>query len=197
MKLKIKDNQFASLTVNYTNNAKLHIDSIPVSTLVDWYPLSNAYEYKASNDFGYIELKRLRSSLPMSYGLTHRTLYKCETVKCKLGLWYNEKIKEDNEKIIEKAKLYGLPTIDEPFTSKDVKQGFSDLGVIFQTLKTISTNEYLKDKTIEEINTFSKKSEDYQLNEVLKYSTTLVDDTYSDLSQIYNMLLLMKKIVSI
>ncbi|BCK59816.1 hypothetical protein [Staphylococcus phage vB_SauH_DELF3] len=188
MRLKIKANQLTSLTVRETNNAKLHIDNIPVSTLIDWYPLSNTYDSKASNDYGYIAIKNVRYSLPVSPKLTHQNQYKCETVLCTLGLCYNEKMTEDNGKMFLSAKLYGLCTIDEPYTSKDVKQDFINLGVHFQYRPRISSNEYLKAKRIEEINTFSKKSEDYQSNEVLKYTTTLGDDDHSDLSKIYNML---------
>ncbi|MGI4156910.1 hypothetical protein ACR2U3_27020, partial [Klebsiella pneumoniae] len=144
----------------------------------------------------YLELKRLRSTLPSSYGLddNNQDIIRDNNHRCKIGYWYNPAVRKDNLKIIEKAKQYGLPIITEEYDANTVEQGFRDIGVIFQSLKTIVVTRYLEGKTEEELRIFNMKSEESQLNEALKESDFSVDLTYSDLGQIYNMLLLMKKI---
>lgn len=196
MKLRILDKEKATLNVFHRNREHKTIDNVPTANLIDWYPLSNAYEYKLSRNEEYLELKRLRSTLPPSYGIEQNSadIIKDNNHRCKLGYWYNPAVREDNLKIVDKAKQYGLPIITEPYDTKVVEQGFRDIGVIFHSLKTIVVNRYLEGKTEEELRVFYMKSEESQLNEALKDSDFSVDLTYSDLGQIYNMLLLMKKI---
>lgn len=196
MKLKILDKNKGTLNVFHYNKERKTLDDVPLFNLIDWYPLSNAYEYKLSKNEEYLELKRLRSTLPASYDLMYNNydIIKDNNHRCKIGYWYNPAVRKDNLKIVEKAKQYGLPVITEPFDINLVEQGFRDIGIIFQSLKTIVVNRYLEGKTEEEVQTFNQKPEDTQLNEALKESDYSVDLTYSELGQIYNMLLLMKKI---
>lgn len=196
MKLKILDKDNGTLNVFHRNKEHKTIDNVPTANLIDWYPLSNAYEYKLSRNGEYLELKRLRSTLPTSYELetNNQSIIRDNNHRCKIGYWYNPAVRKDNLKIIDKAKQYGLPVITEEYDSNIVEQGFKDLGVIFQSLKTIVVTRYLEGKTEEELRIFNMKSEESQLNEALKESDFSVDLTYSDLGQIYNMLLLMKKI---
>lgn len=196
MKLYIESKEEATLNVFYKNGEFIDVEGVPLYNLVDWYPFSNAYEYKISNDKKYLELKRLRSTLPTSYGVKNNDKegIKEDVRRCKIGNWYNLEVKEENLKIVDKAKKYGLPTITEPFDINIVEAGFRDLGVIFQSLKTIVVDRYLEGKTEEQLRLFYLKTEESQLNEALKESDFSVDITYSDLGQIYNMLLLMKKI---
>ena len=195
MKIRIKNENEGELDVFYKDkqNRKL---IFPVETLMNWYPLSNAYEYKLSRHQDFLILKRMRSTLPTSYGLTKndKKIAGMEGMRCDLKTWINPNVQEENSKIIEKAKSYNLPTIDQKFNLEDVNKGFTDLGVLFNNLKDIVIKRYLKDKTEKQKKVFFTKKEDSQLSEALKHSDSQIDLTYSDLGQIYNMLLIMKKI---
>ena len=71
MKLKVLDKNKGTLNVFHYNKERKTLDDVPLFNLIDWYPLSNAYEYKLSKNEEYLELKRLRSTLPASYDLMY------------------------------------------------------------------------------------------------------------------------------
>lgn len=198
MKIRIKDKSKGELEVFYKDKQNCKLE-FPVDTIADWYPFSNAYEYKLSKYKNYLILKRMRSTLPSSYGLSKndKKISNMEGLKCDLELWVNPNVKRDNLRIIEKAESYNLPVINKPYTLSDVEKGFTDLGVIFNNLKDIVIDRYINTKTQKEKEIFYSKKEDSQLSEALKNSDSSVDLTYSDLGQIYNMLLLMKKIAKV
>lgn len=195
MKLRIKNENFGSLTLFYGDKEQKTI-IVPVNTLIDWYPLSNAYEYKLGKKKKYLVLKRLRSTLPVSYGITNNSEFQLEDEDhaCCMEGWVNKAVQRENYLIVDKAKIYGLPIITQPFNKKVVDKGFNDLGIIFNNLKDIIVDKHLEGKTKNEIRLFKMKSEDSQLSEALQDCDDSVNYTYSELGQIYNMLLLMKKI---
>lgn len=196
MKLKVVERDNAVLNVQVSQKEHTSLYNVPLDNLIDWYPFSNAYEYRLSKDNNCLELKRLRSTLPVSYGIdsNYSYLIKNSDYQCKIGEWYNKAVCMDNIEVIEKAKKYKLPVITEPFNLDTIEKGFHDIGVIFQSVKTIIIDRYLDNKNEEEIKLFKTKSDDIQFNEALKHSDNQVNYTYNDLGKIYNMLLLMKKI---
>lgn len=196
MKLKINNKDKGDLIVFHKNKEYKEI-KVPLDNLEEWYPFSFAYEYKLDKFGKALELKRLRSTLPTSYGVSDNSAYAVgkDSCKCDLLTWVNPAVKRENMKVIAKAKSYGLPVINEPYTKQDVNRGMKELGVIFNNLKDIVVKRYLKDKTEEEIKRFNMKAEENQLSEALQKSDVAVDLTYSELGQVYRMLTLMKKIV--
>lgn len=195
MKLMINNGDTGDLKV-FHKNKEYKVLQAPLNNLEEWYPFSYAYEYKLDKKGKELELKRLRSTLPTSYGISDNLQTTVNRVgyKCDLETWINPVVKKENLKIIQKAKSYGLPVINEPYTKKDVRRGMKELGVIFNNLKDIVVKRYLEGKTDEQIERFKTKAEDNQLAEALQKSDVSVDFTYSELGQIYKMLLLMKKI---
>lgn len=195
MKLTINNTETGDLKV-FHKDREYKVLQAPLDNLEDWYPFSYAYEYKLDKQGKALELKRLRSTLPTSYGVNNNMqgIVGRDNYKCNLDTWVNPAVQRENLKIIEKAKSYGLPVINEDYTKQEVRKGMKELGTIFTSLKDIVVKRYLEDKSEEQIKRFNMKAEENQLSEALQKSDVSVDYTYSELGQIYNMLLLMKKV---
>ncbi len=191
MKLKIKNKFMGVLEV--TNSMGVTNLDVPLNNIHEWYPFSNAYSYKYNVKTKELVLKRLRSSLPVSYGIRTSKEYSKDRV-CNTVTWLNHAVKDSNLYIINKAKSYGLPVITETYTQEDVDYGFAQLNVIFSELKSLIISRYLEDKDSDFITKFNRHNPETQYHLAVQDADDAVNATYDELGQMYKMLLLMKKL---
>lgn len=195
MKLKVLNREEGVLKV-FVGAGKFENIDVPLSNIEEWYPFSNAYEYKYRKYQKVLELKRLRSTLPQAYdvGSNSKSDVRHPDRVCRVEEMYNKTVHRDNLRIIEKAKSYDIPTITDDFTAEDVEKGFFKLGIIFEDLIKIVIDKYLEGKEPAEVAEFLLKSESLQLAEAFAEEDDKVTLTYNELGQIYSMLTVMKKI---
>ncbi|AAX92360.1 anti-sigma factor [Staphylococcus phage Twort] len=192
MKLKIKNKFMGVLEV--TNSMGVTKLDVPLSNIHEWYPFSNAYSYKYNVKTKDLVLKRLRSSLPVSYGIERASKEYDKDKVCNTVTWINHSVKDSNLHIINKAKSYGLPVITEKYTYEDVDYGFAQLNVIFSELKSLIINRYLEDKDGSFIVKFKRHNPETQYHLAVQDADEVINNTYDELGQMYKMLLLMKKL---
>lgn len=193
MKLRIKNKFMGVLEVN--NSMGVTKLEAPLSNIHEWYPFSNAYSYKFNTKTQELILRRLRSSLPVSYGI-EKNNEECysRSKTCSIITWVNNDVKEKNLYIINKAKSYGLPVITEPYKLSDVDYGFAQLNVIFTELKALIIKQYIENKDSSFVTKFKKYNPETQYHMAVQNSGEDVLNTYDELGQMYKMLTLMKKI---
>ncbi len=198
MKLVFKDKQEVEVMVYHKKDSYVKFKA-PIESIINWYPLSNSYDYKLAKDKNFLELKRLRSYLPTSYGISdnNSSLKKEEGNRCNLNTWYNPIVEKYNMKVIKKAEEYGITTIKDKFTQEDVDEGFDILGVMLNTMKDVSLERYKKSLSDRYLKKFNLKSKDTQVSEALQHTDASTDYTYDMLGKIYNMLVIMKKIIKV
>lgn len=164
-------------------------------TLLDWFPFNSLYSYVLDKDGETMILKRGRGLNNISYGITDSKseLVNNPKYQCKVGKWVNPAVRRDNKKMIEDAKEWGIPTIDEPFDMNTVNTGMKMLGDRLAELSNSVINYYLSDKDDADKLSFLVKERDSQLNIALTDCKGYIAQKYCRIGEIYVMLKLMKK----
>ena len=164
-------------------------------TLLDWYPFNSLYSYVLDKDGETMILKRGRGLNNISYGITDSKseLVSNPKYQCKVGKWVNPAVRRDNKKMIEDAKEWGIPTLEDDFDEEIVNMGMRKLGDRLAELSNSVINYYLSDKDDADKLSFLVKERDSQLNIALTDCKGYIAQKYCRIGEIYVMLKLMKK----
>lgn len=195
MKLKIlvisKDKSIITLR-HKRKDQSIIVDN---DTLLDWYPFNSLYSYTLDKDGKTMILKRGRGYNNISYGITDTKsdLVNNPKYQCSTDTWVNQAVKRDNKKMIEDAKEWGIPTIDQPFDMNTVNMGMKKLGDRLSELSNVMIEYYLSDKDDADRLAFLVKERDSQVNIALSDCKGYIAQKYCRIGEIYVMLKLMKK----
>lgn len=193
MKLVIKDRENSYLKCRYKNSED-RIVKVNLDNIVEWYPLSLAYDLKISNTGDKIQLCRLTSTLPKHYKETDTYLVDEQDYT---EYFKFESVKEDNLKLKERAKEFGITFIDEDFDIEKVLMNFAKIRMIFEKVNLIVLDKYKETLNNKQLKRLIDNDLTTQIDRALSKSDDTLNNAYDELGQLYNMTVIMKKIVSI
>ena len=193
MKLVIKDRENSYLKCRYKNSED-RIVKVNLDNIVEWYPLSLAYDLKISNTGDKIQLCRLTSTLPKHYKETDTYLVDEQDYTEHFTF---DSVKEDNLKLKERAKEFGITFIDEDFDIEKVLMNFAKIRMIFEKVNLIVLDKYKETLNNKQLKRLIDNDLTTQIDRALSKSDDTLNNAYDELGQLYNMTVIMKKIVSI
>lgn len=193
MKLVIKDRENSYLKCRYKNSED-RIVKVNLDNIVEWYPLSLAYDLKISNTGDKIQLCRLTSTLPKHYKETDTYLVDEQDYT---EYFKFESVKEDNLKLKERAKEFGITFIDEDFDIEKVLMNFAKIRMIFEKVNLIVLDKYKETLNNKQLKRLIDNDLTTQIDRALSKSDDTLNNAYDELGQLYNMTVIMKKIASI
>lgn len=193
MKLVIKDRENSYLKCRYKNSED-RIIKVNLDNIVEWYPLSLAYDLKVSNTGDKIQLCRLTSTLPKHYKETDTYLVDEQDYT---EYFKFESVKEDNLKLKERAKEFGITFIDEDFDIEKVLMNFAKIRMIFEKVNLIVLDKYKETLNNKQLKRLIDNDLTTQIDRALSKSDDTLNNAYDELGQLYNMTVIMKKIASI
>ncbi|BCG66357.1 hypothetical protein [Staphylococcus phage vB_SsapH-Golestan101-M] len=193
MKLVIKDRENSYLKCRYKNSED-KIVKVNLGNLIEWYPLSLAYDLKISNTGDKIQLCRLTSTLPKHYKETDTYLVDEQDYTEHFTF---ESVKEDNLKLKERAKEFGITFIDEDFDIEKVLMNFAKIRMIFEKVNLIVLDKYKETLNNKQLKRLIDNDLTTQIDRALSKSDDTLNNAYDELGQLYNMTVIMKKIASI
>lgn len=193
MKLVIKDRENSYLKCRYKNSED-KIVKVNLDNLIEWYPLSLAYDLKISNTGDKIQLCRLTSTLPKHYKETDTYLVDEQDYT---EYFKFESVKEDNLKLKERAKEFGITFIDEDFDIEKVLMNFAKIRMIFEKVNLIVLDKYKETLNNKQLKRLVDNDLTTQIDRALSKSDDTLKNAYDELGQLYNMTVIMKKIASI
>lgn len=194
MKLIIKDRDNVYLKCKHKNVAD-KILKMNLETIVEWYPLSLAYDLTVGSEGEYLRLCRLTSTLPYHYGDEGKG-YVIDKQDIDTDIHF-EGVYRENKRLINKAKDYGLLTLEDEYTINEVVENFAKVRLIFEEINAILIEKHIKDLTPEDKAIFLQEDRDIQVDKALRNSSDDLTGAYDDLGQLYNMNVIMKKISTI
>lgn len=194
MKLVIKDKNNSYLKCKF-NNKKDRIVKVSLDNILEWYPLSLAYDLKVDKTGGKLQLCRLTSNLPSHYGDEDKG-YIVEEQYIQDVIVFDS-VFESNLKLKNKAKKYDITFIDENYNINVVEENFSKIRLMFEEINKITMENYIKTLTPKELKEFNDLDLDTQIDKALRKSDIDLTNAYDELGQLYNMNVIMKKISSI
>lgn len=193
MKLVIKDRENSYLKCRYKNSED-KIVKVNLDNLIEWYPLSLAYDLKISNTGDKIQLCRLTSTLPKHYKETDTYLVDEQDYT---EYFKFESVKEDNLKLKERAKEFDITFIDEDFDIEKVLMNFAKIRMIFEKVNLIVLDKYKETLNNKQLKRLVDNDLTTQIDRALSKSDDTLKNAYDELGQLYNMTVIMKKIASI
>lgn len=193
MKLVIKDRENSYLKCRYKNSED-KIVKVNLDNLIEWYPLSLAYDLKISNTGDKIQLCRLTSTLPKHYKETDTYLVDEQDYT---EYFKFESVKEDNLKLKERAKEFDITFIDEDFDIEKVLMNFAKIRMIFEKVNLIVLDKYKETLNNKQLKRLIDNDLTTQIDRALSKSDDTLNNAYDELGQLYNMTVIMKKIASI
>lgn len=193
MKLVIKDRENSYLKCRYKNSED-KIVKVNLNNLIEWYPLSLAYDLKISNTGDKIQLCRLTSTLPKHYKETDTYLVDEQDYT---EYFKFESVKEDNLKLKERAKEFDITFIDEDFDIEKVLMNFAKIRMIFEKVNLIVLDKYKETLNNKQLKRLVDNDLTTQIDRALSKSDDTLKNAYDELGQLYNMTVIMKKIASI
>ena len=193
MKLVIKDRENSYLKCRYKNSED-KIIKVNLDNLIEWYPLSLAYDLKISNTGGKLQLCRLTSTLPKHYKKTDTYLVDEQDYT---EYFTFDSVKEDNLKLKERAKELGITFIDEDFDIEKVLMNFAKIRIIFEKVNLIVLDKYKETLNKKQLKRLIDNDLTTQIDRALSKSDDTLNNAYDELGQLYNMTVIMKKIASI
>lgn len=194
MKLIIKDRDNVYLKCKHKKIAD-KILKMNLETIVEWYPLSLAYDLTVDSEGDYLRLCRLTSTLPYHYGDEGQG-YVIDKQGIDTDIHF-EGIYQENKRLINKAKDYGLLTLEDEYTINEVVENFAKVRLIFEEINAILIENHIKSLTPEDKAIFLQEDRDIQVDKALRNSSDDLTGAYDDLGQLYNMNVIMKKISTI
>ena len=193
MKLVIKDRENSYLKCRYKNSED-RIIKVNLDNLIEWYPLSLAYDLKISNTGDKIQLCRLTSTLPKHYKETDTYLVDEQDYTEHFTF---DSVKEDNLKLKERAKEFDITFIDEDFDIEKVLMNFAKIRMIFEKVNLIVLDKYKETLNNKQLKRLIDNDLTTQIDRALSKSDDTLNNAYDELGQLYNMTVIMKKIASI
>lgn len=193
MKLVIKDRENSYLKCRYKNSED-KIVKVNLDNLIEWYPLSLAYDLKISNTGDKIQLCRLTSTLPKHYKETDTYLVDEQDYTEHFTF---DSVKEDNLKLKERAKEFDITFIDEDFDIEKVLMNFAKIRMIFEKVNLIVLDKYKETLNNKQLKRLIDNDLTTQIDRALSKSDDTLNNAYDELGQLYNMTVIMKKIASI
>lgn len=193
MKLVIKDRENSYLKCRYKNSED-RIVKVNLDNLIEWYPLSLAYDLKISNTGDKIQLCRLTSTLPKHYKETDTYLVDEQDYT---EYFKFDSVKEDNLKLKERAKEFDITFIDEEFDIEKVLMNFAKIRMIFEKVNLIVLDKYKETLNNKQLKRLIDNDLTTQIDRALSKSDDTLNNAYDELGQLYNMTVIMKKIASI
>lgn len=193
MKLVIKDRENSYLKCRYKNSED-RIIKVNLDNIVEWYPLSLAYDLKISNTGDKIQLCRLTSTLPKHYKETDTYLVDEQDYT---EYFKFDSVKEDNLKLKERAKEFDITFIDEEFDIEKVLMNFANIRMIFEKVNLIVLDKYKETLNNKQLKRLIDNDLTTQIDRALSKSDDTLNNAYDELGQLYNMTVIMKKIASI
>lgn len=193
MKLVIKDRENSYLKCRYKNSED-RIIKVNLDNIVEWYPLSLAYDLKISNTGDKIQLCRLTSTLPKHYKETYTYLVDEQDYT---EYFKFDSVKEDNLKLKERAKEFDITFIDEDFDIEKVLTNFAKIRMIFEKVNLIVLDKYKETLNAKQLKRLIDNDLTTQIDRALSKSDDTLNNAYDELGQLYNMTVIMKKIASI
>lgn len=193
MKLVIKDRENSYLKCRYKNSED-RIVKVNLDNIVEWYPLSLAYDLKISNTGDKIQLCRLTSTLPKHYKETDTYLVDEQDYTEHFTF---DSVKEDNLKLKERAKEFDITFIDEDFDIEKVLMNFAKIRMIFEKVNLIVLDKYKETLNNKQLKRLIDNDLTTQIDRALSKSDDTLNNAYDELGQLYNMTVIMKKIASI
>jgi len=193
VKLVIKDRENSYLKCRYKNSED-KIIKVNLDNLIEWYPLSLAYDLKISNTGDKIQLCRLTSTLPKHYKETDTYLVDEQDYT---EYFTFDSVKEDNLKLKERAKEFDITFIDEDFDIEKVLMNFAKIRMIFEKVNLIVLEKYKETLNNKQLKRLIDNDLTTQIDRALSKSDDTLNNAYDELGQLYNMTVIMKKIASI
>lgn len=181
--------------------------SFPLETIFDWYPccLSYSYNYSTREQRLYLVLEDRSDIRKVHYGMSQTNKRSIsEIASMKYGEWCSKEVKEENEKMFDFARIYGIITPDEEFTLKEVEDSISRVQDIFDMLYTFSYKDLLNrgiegklsDKETEQLSRIDNYEKEGKARFILSRASETTKDRYEQFGEVLNMLFIMRKMVA-
>lgn len=216
MKIRIRNNEVGELIIDdYCNNENKKTLPFNTESIFKWYPLNLQYQYQydSMRDECFLKLIRPQELVLCRYGLQSNSSAQSRKVLTskggKLDL-YCEPVAEENNLIIERAKLLGVDTPDKPIALWKLSESFSILGKLLDKAfteairpsegeyKTVSTSYFtipveVNDNWYHSLD-MATKGHDGDFRGSFKHITREQELEYIQLGEVYTMLGIMRKI---
>lgn len=166
----------------------------PRRNIYHWYPLNHSftYQYSQSRDMLYLTMENGYEGEDL-YGI--KPLKKSPRLPTRNGVMFHAEVFHRNMMIMEKARVLGIPTLQSQFktTKTEIQNGFDILSEEIRKIKVRAEDNYID---IEEDATLFQTIPDDEWDElVYKYIGLEDRKTMIELGEMYNMLVLMNKLI--
>lgn len=169
---------------------------IPKKDIHFWYPfnLGFYYKYSAAKEYMYlVQDKHYERSNVYGTDILKRTK---ELPINEDDVPYNEPVFVRNVKVITKAHIMGIKSVVDDYTLDDVDKGFKIVSEAMQYIKEKIENRYME-KYITKVESYQpvQQTEEWD-KQVYRCAQGTEMEELEMLSEIYNMLVLMKKLLT-
>lgn len=193
-----------------SNRGKLQHLEYPLESLFDWYPCCQRYDYKMSESRKklYLVLVDARNNGKRYFADVEKSRVDSDSGVVYLPKWCNKEVKQENKKLFEFAKNYGIITPDQEYTLEQVKDSITRILDILDMLYSFEYNRLREHYTVlaenGELVGEAKKSYDQfiladredKASFVLEAcKNTSIDDLYGRFGEVYVMLQVMRRVV--
>lgn len=175
-----------------TTDQETHTILVPKKDIHFWYPfnLGFYYKYSAAKEYMYlVQDKHYYRGNVYGTDILKRTK---ELPINEDDVPYNEPVFMRNAQVIAKAHMMGIPSVLKDYDLDMVDKGFETLALAMQELKSVMELRYterIKGQS------FLQNSEEWD-KQVYREATGVLAAELEMLSEIYNMLVLMKKLLT-
>lgn len=197
MRVKAWTKNTGMLIVDGTDG-RTHNFEFPLSSLEDWYPLHPGYEYRYSPKTGTMSLYAQKGATfeGRQYWEPSKgnRFFKKEPhkgtgtlVDVKGNNWHAPKVAKENQAIAELARMLGIHTLDDFYTSDEVAK---DLEIVLNLTADITSSILDEEKS-----KGTKIVNEYDVEKAINQgSTEEQDEMYLNLGEILTMLGVMRRV---
>lgn len=193
-----------------SNRGKLQHLEYPLESLFDWYPCCQRYDYKMSESRKKLYLVPVdaRKNGKRYFADVEKSRVDSDSGVVYLPKWCNKEVKQENKKLFEFAKNYGIITPDQEYTLEQVKDSITRILDILDMLYSFEYNRLREHYTVlaengELVGEAKKAYDQFILADredkasfVLEAcKSTNIDDLYERFGEVYVMLQVMRKVV--
>ncbi|ALA07768.1 hypothetical protein BC01_190 [Bacillus phage BC01] len=179
-----------------TTDQETYTILVPKKDIHFWYPfnLGFYYKYSAAKEYMYL-VKDKHYDLGNVYGtdILKRTK---ELPINEDDVPFNEPVYNRNVCVMDKARLMGIPTVTDNYDLNQVEHGFKTVSDQMQYIKERMEERYME-KYITKIESYQpvQQTEEWD-KQVYRCAQAAEMEELGWLSEIYNMLVLMKKLLT-